>query len=181
MTEQVKAKIKRNYTIWWIVGGCCLILVIMTLIGLGLFYFIYKVAEPNAPVAITSSTPVAKSARIYSNDKYNFFFTIPESWGEYEVEENTDELGGVNFSVYIKTKDQSFDSEKPGWAKPVIFTVYEQAKWDVIQSDLFTTATEHKITEKNDYVYVYSHWQDCAEDLCSKVDIQDIVKTFQVE
>ncbi len=185
MIQQIKIKEKKDHTIFWVFGGCFLLVIIMTVIGLGLFYLIFKSANHLSknkalPSCYQDLTDNYKEDRLFENTQFGFMFKIPQSWGEYRIVQATDDYG-TSFEVLIKTNDSSYSyPEYPGWIMPVVFSVYTKAQYQEIISDPIANNANKFIDEKNNYIYTYSHWQDCPQDLCDIINPEDVVKTFKV-
>lgn len=140
--------------------------------------------ETASPSPTPSSTPIVEDTawKNYTNDKYGFKLTFNTLWKGYQIKQETiKDDKGDHFRVYIPTSDQQFSTTNPGYADPFVISVYKLADWDNV---LMQEGAKPTLIQKNgDYVYAYSTWQACPQDLCNGItsaEIKNIIKTFNL-
>lgn len=173
-----------------------LIAVVCLVIGIVVGYYLSagKVATTTTTSIVTTlpegttATTAASTAnwKTYTNTKYGFTLTFDDLWKGYQVKESVPNDLETLLRIYIPTTSAKYYTDPKGYANPLTIVVSTPAQWAELQKQAQNGEIPAlgPVLAKNDkYVFTYGSWQDCPEDLCSKInsqELQKIISSFKV-
>lgn len=110
---------------------------------------------------------------VYSNSKYGFGLTFPQSWKGYTVKNRILNWGSNGTS-------DSLDFGFPAQDSLLNISMHTKSQWQKIKSEAGPTPTY--LGENSRYVFGYSTAQDASNStmIARMQEIQDIIKTFEL-
>lgn len=121
----------------------------------------------------TQTTPT--NWKIYTNNQYGFQLTFTDTWEAYSAVQK----GNVIYFA-VPTSDSKYANSygKPRTAAPMTLAIYSKADWSKLSSE--EQQGYNYINQNNNYVFVYSQWQEAPEDLRNfNFEVPKVISTFR--
>lgn len=145
-------------------------------------------ASPATPVVrqVDDMAAVSSSSNHYINQKYGFQLSFTPAWQNYLVEELPvdDVYSQAVINFYLPTAEDSEYSDKPGYMKMFVMSVYDQSSWQAYRQECesMDLCWEEEAGRNQEYVFGWSHFNGIQpSDIPEQAvwDMQTIIKTFK--
>lgn len=103
----------------------------------------------------------------YENSDLGFSVTLPKEFEYYQTQRKKADTY-VDLEIFVPTADTKYAQEVPGYAKPLMFRIYEKDAYNKLDGQDESKTAFQKIGEKNKKVYLIKFWDKVPSDWISK-------------